>query len=222
MPVRKIPPKHRGLTGIASGNGGPAVSFESSLERDFVILVQGDPDTITIEEQPVSIPVPGKKGRAARYIPDFLVSKRSGPHALIEVKPSSVFKERRADFDDRFAAARQYAADRGWVFEIWTEKEIRGVRLDNLKFLRRFRREAVEPSLASALLEFLPTGNKTKTIADIVSSFGQDLETLGAAQRALWILIATGRLDADLDRELTPASTVRRPREESHGFTHAV
>jgi hypothetical protein len=151
MPVRKIPPKQKSLSGIHAGSGGQGVAFESSLERDFISLMMFDADFISIEEQPVEVPVPGKRGRAGYYIPDFLVHRRERPTMLVEVKPADILKSDADHYEERFEAARRFANDRDWEFSIWTEDEIRGPRLENAKFLLPFRTQSLDSSIATAL-----------------------------------------------------------------------
>lgn len=45
MPVRTIPKNYRNVTGIAaSSRAGGAAQFESTLERDFLALLEFSPD----------------------------------------------------------------------------------------------------------------------------------------------------------------------------------
>jgi hypothetical protein len=56
MPVRKIPKNYRGVTGlVASELNAKQTAFESTLERDFMLLVEFDPNVLSYEEQPVRI-----------------------------------------------------------------------------------------------------------------------------------------------------------------------
>lgn len=77
MPVRKIPKKHLCITGgFASRKNGVMESFESLLEKEYMLLLEFDDSVAGFEEQPVTIPLPGlPKG----YTPDFLVHFRADP-----------------------------------------------------------------------------------------------------------------------------------------------
>ena len=79
--------------------------------------------------------------RPHRYFIDFAIKYKSGKMILVEVKP---FKETMkpekkqgktrktlltegltyVKNQSKWKAAREYALDRGWTFEIWTEKEL--------------------------------------------------------------------------------------------------
>lgn len=139
MPVRKIPRSSGSITGrFSRGPGGGSIGFESTLERDFVRLMAFDPDVTDIEEQPVRIDYKGDNGRPRHYTPDYLVQRRDAPPLLAEIKPTKFITP---DLEPKFAAARRYAAARGWVFEVWTEREIRTTRLNKIRLLERAQRE---------------------------------------------------------------------------------
>ena len=56
MPVRKIPKNYRNVTGIAAATkSGGAAQFESTLERDFISLLEFLPEVKSIDPQPVKI-----------------------------------------------------------------------------------------------------------------------------------------------------------------------
>src|SRR5437868_5438583 len=98
MPSRKIPPSRRSLTGLVASQKSPRLSlvpspparpsqlgagqpqpqtrmkgFESSLERDFFILLDFDLNVDRYEEQPVRIEYRDGDGRLRTYTPDVLV-----------------------------------------------------------------------------------------------------------------------------------------------------
>lgn len=56
MPVRKILKNYRNVTGIAANSKavGQAI-FESTLERDFITLLEFDPHISSFEVQPLTI-----------------------------------------------------------------------------------------------------------------------------------------------------------------------
>ena len=91
-----------------------------------------------------------------RYFMDFKVTWKNGKTTLIEVKPS---KETRPPSGskrtkryisegytyvknmNKWQAANEYAKDRGWNFEIWTEVELRlmGIMPKQLKPLKKMK-----------------------------------------------------------------------------------
>lgn len=199
MAVRSIPMNSRSVTGRIPVTGQGAVAVESTLERDFALLAQFQRGFIAIEEQPVRIPIP-EPGRG--YVPDFLVTwAPPRPRELVEVKYQADLESNLDRLAPRFAAAERFACDNGWIFVVATESDIRTPQLGNAKFLLPFRRRAVDPGLCARLIAGV-------AVAGTISA-GQLLEiTFPIAARiealpALWRLIATFQLGADLTTPLT-------------------
>ena len=211
MPVRAIPISHRSVTGrLASRPGQPAIAFESTLERDFALLQLFDLTVETVEEQPVRIEYMGSDGRPTRYTPDFLVVYKGGARAprLVEVKYQAELEERAAQYAGRFEAARRYAFDRDWSFEVATETTIRTPRLENARFLLPYRRQSAPPDRCHRLLERLATAEAI-SVGDLLRAVFTSLADQQTGLPCLWHLVATGRIAADLDRPLTMTSLLR-------------
>lgn len=137
MPVRSIRSGSRGVTGrLPSRTLKRMVAFESTLERDFYVLLDDDEDVLLFEEQPLTIDVGHRE-----FTPDTLVTYRRGTD-LVEVKYADSIElmpaKERTKFDENCDAARRYATDRGWQFRIATDIEIRGPRLDRARAVRRY------------------------------------------------------------------------------------
>ncbi|MDW7645230.1 MAG: TnsA endonuclease N-terminal domain-containing protein [Desulfuromonadales bacterium] len=138
MPVRKIPKNYRNITGrIAVSDGSEPKGFESSLERDFLILLDFDITVVRFEEQPATISYNDQEGRARTYTPDVLAfyrtdipfSRKRVP-CLFEVKYREDLKKGWKEFRPKFKAAIRYAKKRGWKFKIITERGAAPVFLD--------------------------------------------------------------------------------------------
>ncbi len=207
MPVRKIPMNYRHVTGRYAFPNGKSVAFEAPLERDFLYLMDFDPDVAEVEEQPVKVPVPGGRGRASYYVPDYLVKWRGGQTWLVEVKLSSDLKANRSKYKAKFKAAKTYAADRGWEFKIITDQDIRTPKLKNIRFLLSYRRRNIDPGVSARLL-----GHASD---DITISLGQILERAfpdpsdhPAVLPALWNLVVSGHLNVDMETQLDLNSMV--------------
>lgn len=207
VPVRKIPLGRRALTGRHTVPGRRSVAFESSLERDFITLMLFEPDTLDIEEQPVRIQLP--QGR--HYTPDFLVTRQGRPPLLVEIKPEIELSAPNPQLSDKLDAAAAWATARGWIFETWSEKQIRIPRLENAKFLLPFRDRKVDAGIAARLLAFATKG--MAEVEELVGAAFPIEAERGRALAALWHLMALGRLSADLDQPLTPKTIVRVPKE---------
>jgi hypothetical protein len=64
-----------------------AIWWESQIERDYIYLLEIDPNVISYQGQPFKISYQ-EKGKPRTYIPDFWV-KRKQQEQVTEVKPNS-------------------------------------------------------------------------------------------------------------------------------------
>ncbi len=217
MPVRRIPMGRRSLTGAHNWDlRALGVSFESSLERDFVTLMLFEPSVTSIEEQPVRIHF-RSNNKAHDYVPDFLVQFRDQPTRLVEVKYAEELGQKAAEFAPKFEAAANYADERGWRFEIWSDDEIRTPRLANAMFLLPFNRQEPEPGLAARLVRYFRTSEMPEIPADeaIKICWDDNNERL-RGKYALWHLVARRHLIADFDQVLNDQSSLRLARDKTH------
>lgn len=211
MPVRKIPKSYIGVTGVVGTNQSVGnAEFESLLERDYFILLDFDPSVKTYEVQPVKIPVPGVPNG---YHPDVLVKFHPSEdgsqklHELTEIKLLSDFQENAEQYAPKFACADLYAAERNWVFIKKDESQIRTPRLQNLKFLRGFRRIQPEDSLKNHLCEAIKQ-NGPCTIAELIEVSMSSDESKQQLLPVLWNLILNKQIIADLDSPLVSDSEI--------------
>jgi len=210
-PVRKIRKNYRSITGgLASVKAGGEAPFESSLERDFLILLEFDPQVVRISPQPVRLQYRLDGGRSRLYTPDVLVHYQGGQRpGLFEVKYVSEIREKRDHFRRLFPVVRDYARDRGWTFTLMTEKSLRGVLLDNTRFLLPFRdpgrvwSHGVRDELLSRLqtrVDFTPQ----TLLATVAQERRAELLPL------LWHLVATGQVMVNMHLPLTLNSPLTR------------
>ena len=54
-PVRKLRNSHRALTGKVNLQAGGMAGFESSLERDLLLILDFDRTVLSVKEQPFSL-----------------------------------------------------------------------------------------------------------------------------------------------------------------------
>jgi len=205
LPVRTIPISHSSVTGRQnSGHGARSIAFESTLERDFILLMRFDPAVDEIEEQPVRISYRDELGKSRNYTPDFLVTRSNGASQLVEVKPSSRVTP---DLDMKFQAAREFSLSRGWKFELWTEKEIRIPRLENAVFLKPFNNQSSDEAVAQEIAGYLSRIGDVQ-IGRMFDELWPDEQQRAQALPTVWAMIADGRLGCDLDRVIDGASKV--------------
>lgn len=106
--------------------------WESPVERDYIYLLEFDLDVSFFKEQPVKIKYK-YKNKPRKYTPDFYV-ERNSTRELIEVKPASKVNDPKNII--RFLAGAQYCKNKGYVFKVVTDEQIRkGNLLSNIKLL---------------------------------------------------------------------------------------
>ena len=216
MVARTIPKNYRNVTGrFASAKNPNSIGFESTLEKDFFLLLEFDRRVESFEEQPVTIAYCGLEGRVCHYTPDVLVRYRTAlagepdwRPVLYEVKYRNDLREHGVEYRPKFKAARGYARDRGWRFRVVTEREIRTPRLSNIRFLLRYRRMRVDDQDRDALLATLRQQGPLKPLTLLALTYPDSCryaETLAV----LWHLVAIGQIGVDLEQLLTPHSVLR-------------
>ncbi|SDG25942.1 TnsA endonuclease C terminal [Limimonas halophila] len=205
--ARRIRPNRRSLTGSIPVKGR-AVPFESSLERDLLVLLDFDEDVASVAAQPYTLSFAGPGGERRRYTPDFRVRRHSGPPTVYEVKYRQELRERWPDLKPRFRAAARDARQRGLRFEVVTEVEIRGPRLENARFLRPYLDRRPDAGTESRLLDAM-TQLGTAKPGDILNTAFPEHASRSMALPSLWRLVALGRIAADLDAPLTMATPLR-------------
>jgi len=116
------------------------VIYRSMWERHVMKHLDESEQVVEWSSEEVVIPYLYEVDHAYhRYFPDFLVKYTNGKTILIEVKPAKETKAptgtkrtkqyiREGFFwiknNNKWEAAQKYSQERGWIFEIWTEKTL--------------------------------------------------------------------------------------------------
>jgi len=154
------------------------VQFESTIERDYLYLLDYEADITHFEEQPLAIEY-RHEGKLQHYTPDFHVVQ-SAKNVLAECKPALL-----VDAEDnpiKFMVADLYCGERGWTFRVVTDAEIRsGWRLANVKTLRRYACLNIRPELEGRIYALLYDSLTQWTVAQIHASIGGDPAATSAA-----------------------------------------
>jgi hypothetical protein len=215
MPVRKIKKSYRAVTGLIASYDGSQFQYESSLERDLLIILHflSCSTVERFEEQPVKIKFNCGSGPPRTYTLDTLVHFRGGSFLrhcsidkpwLIETKYKRELRLEWTDLRPRFRAATRFAMQSGFYFHLLTEQHIRTELLRTARFLRPFRRVPYEPNLARAILDCVnkmdaPTPHKV-----LSQLAGADETARLTLLPHIWRLLAMGELAMNLDHALTP------------------
>lgn len=209
MPVRKIPKNYRNVTGVsacakACGGGG----FESTLERDYLTLLEFDQAVEQFEVQPLVINWQDTSGGSHTYTPDVLVLYKAElilKPLLVEIKYRSELRQDWYKLRPKFKAAIRECRARNWRFKIMTEVEIRTPFLSNAKFLLPFIRQSAtpNPAIADTLAKL-----KICSVAELLQNITHDSWEQAATLPGIWSLMATGRIGCDLSEPLTMESRI--------------
>lgn len=211
-PVRQLRPSSRGVTGKVAISADQTAGHESSLERDWLLTLAFDQRVNALLEQPFTLEYQ-HGGRARRYTPDMQVEYRDGSASwfvVYEVKYREDLRVNWQLYRPRFKAAVAYCRARGWRFKLITEQEIRGPRIENIRFLRRYERVAVQEAHRDALLQSLSITGPT-TPKSLLAATWYDRERQMAALCELWRLVLVGEIAADLGAPLTMSSAIWSP-----------
>lgn len=194
MPVRRIPPSRRAITGrlVATKSIG-AAHYESALERDFLITLEVDISVLSYETQPIRLDYTDVNGRKRHYTPDVLVNREHRTE-LCEVKYASDIQALRAVHRERWLVAHRYALQQGWQFRLITEHHARHPQSRNWLFLSPFRVWQLSPQQLSTLV-VAAKHSPSLTVREWLSLLpAPQEEWIGA----IWHLVAAGRVLTDL------------------------
>jgi TnsA endonuclease C terminal/TnsA endonuclease N terminal len=208
-PVRRIGVQRRSITG-SMPNGA---RYESALERDLMLLLQFDYTVDLYTPQPLKVHYKGGAGELKTYTPDGLIEWRKDLK-LDDYRPVLVEVKYRADIVGcwremlaRFRAARAYAKEQGWVFAIYTEREIRTIFLENVRFLLPYRNRTVTTETMLWVKDALEkVGESTPTA--LLNALYRDKWNQAATLPVIWKLLAERQIGCDFTRTLTMASPI--------------
>lgn len=208
-PVRSIGTSRSYLTGQVSLDKGGTASFESSLERDWLVLLDFDPTIKSVLEQPFSIQY-AAQGMSRRYTPDVMAEfqRPSRVETIVyEVKPREILRANWSRYRPRFKAAVHYCRERDWRFKIVTEKEIRTPYLENAKFLRRYRNLPEQTLVCDQLLYTFKALGPTTPQALLAAAYWPKEDQIKAIPM-LWKMVVDGRIGVLLHEPLTMNSEI--------------
>ncbi|MFT3812967.1 MAG: heteromeric transposase endonuclease subunit TnsA [Acidovorax sp.] len=202
--VRKIPTNRRSVTGFVSWRGQESVSFESTLERDFVLRQEFSLAVSSVVSQPCEVPFVTRSGVKAIATPDYLVYYKVLDDAIgMEFKPMLVEVKYRDDWKlnwrewlPKWVAIRRYAREQGWIFHVMDENRIRTRALENIMFLRRYDDLDVCPHQSAAIIEDLSELGSSSIDYMLAKHFAGSFRAQGIAH--LWHLLATRQLECDI------------------------
>lgn len=210
MPIRKIPKNYRNITGILTNPSTHARhAFESTLERDFLLLLNFNKHVISYCTQPVKIFwCDGLKSRY--YTPDILVNYDKARPVLIEIKYRSELQEKWSELKPKFKVAIAYCRQQGWRFKIITEVEVRGTALKNIKFLNGYLSLNNSNDIQDKCHKLLANIESLvrTTPENLLSTISTEKMEQAEWIPALWHLVATQQILVDLSKPLNLKSLI--------------
>lgn len=196
--VRKIKPTRMSVSGRVPYKGN-SVPYESTLERDLIIVHAFREDVKDIVAQPITIPFV-KNGITYKYTPDFFIKfieDFDKPNMIIEVKPYDLWQENWRDWSDKWKTMQRYCKDNGYIFHIYDESRIRNLALNNINLLMKFKNFAIEEEDQKAVLKQVRLMGTT-TIDYLLTRFYTGSLLRNHGLRVIYHLLATKQLKFDL------------------------
>ncbi|VXC35754.1 TnsA endonuclease-like protein [Bacillus sp. 349Y] len=170
------------------------IPWESTLERDFIKLLDFDPTVVSFKFQPEQINFV-YKGKQRKYYPDFLVVRNDFTKYIYEVKAFGKIGE---DVNKvKFQVGMKFCNERNMKYVVVTEKDIRkGFLIENLDVLSEVRQESTSSTVMNEVIKLIEQlGGKAK-IAFLKEKMKPIRED--EAENNIYYLIYTHQLSMDL------------------------
>jgi TnsA endonuclease N terminal len=175
--------------------------YESLLERDYMYLLEIDPEVKSYSSQPLTISYSIDK-LSRRYTPDFLVERISKTQ-IVEVKP--IIELDLEENTKRFEYIAPNFEHQGWEFVVVTDKKIRvEPLLSNVKLLYRYKSETLSSQQYLSCQQYF----KHKKAVELQIAL-QDLEKSVISRKSLYKLLFVGFLETDLMQPIGSKSYIR-------------
>lgn len=174
------------------------VGYESWLERDWVMVLDFDPQIVGIASQPFWLHWPAPDG-PRRHLPDYFARRTDGTGVVVDVRADNRVEQVDAD---AFAATAAACTEVGWEFR--RVGAVDAVLAANVRWLSRYRhpRCGRREDLAGRLLEVLAQPMPLFAGAELV---GDRLVVLPVLYHLLWRQVLAADLGTAL---LGPSSLV--------------
>lgn len=175
--------------------------WESQIERDYIYLLEIDPNVVSYKGQPFKLTYISS-GVTRSYTPDFWV-QRPDRQQVVEVKPTSKVNQQK-NFD-LFRHITPICQAQGMEFVVVTDTMIRmQPQLDNIKLLTKYARSPLTLQnyldLKRYFAEREPTSLKEACL---------DLKSIGIEKNSLLKLLYFGFLETDLRQHIGEQSLIQ-------------
>lgn len=170
------------------------IPWESTLERDFIKLLDFDPTVSSFKFQPEKINYV-YKGKKRKYFPDFLVVKNDMEKYMYEVKALEKTDDEANKI--KFQVGMKFCSERKMKYVVVTEEDIRkGFLIENLDILSEVRPESTSRKVMYEILRTIEEiGGKAKiaTLKESIKQFNEE-----KVESNIYHLVYTHQLSMDL------------------------
>jgi hypothetical protein len=200
--VRKITNKgtKKCIGKFPSMKAGRNVWYESTIERDFIYLLEFDWDVIRYKEQPFRVKFV-YEGKKCTYVPDFFVQRRN-KFQVVENKP-----EEKANTEanrSRHRILKSIFREQGYEFIVVTDIQIRvEPLLGNVKTFWRYARTRIHPLQEVLCQEYLSERREAS-----IQELADTLAPHGVTLQVVYALLYRGVLSTDMHRPIGPEAVV--------------
>lgn len=179
------------------------VWYESLLERDYLYLLEIDPDVLSYETQPLRIHY-ALNGKMHYYTPDLLV-RRKNINQIVEIKPKKNISGEA--YEQFFRIISSICREEGYEFVVLTEEKIRvQPQLENIKVLWRYARTPFTTKHQIYCHDFL--SSKQEATIEELSRF---LSSKSVAEQCVFSLAYWGVISIDLTTPIGPNTVLSLP-----------
>ena len=216
MKKRKIGYTYGSVSGHFSFRKLKSIAFESTLERDFLRLLEFNDSVSDIVGQPFTLEYTNNNGVKTKYTPDFLVhfnepdaslSKIQRKSLLVEVKPKDKLSKEFAKYRERFKIAVKYAQSNDMIFKIYDESRIRNPYLKNIIFLKRYKLLPYSKTDEDNILSYVNAVGDI-SIINILEYLYITKEQKSIALGQIWNMLAKKKLLCHFGEELNKQTIV--------------
>lgn len=170
------------------------IPWESTLERDFIKLLDYDPTVLSFKFQPEKINFV-YKGKKRKYFPDFLVLKNDMKKYIYEVKAFEKIEDEENKI--KFQVGMKFCSERKMKYVVVTEKDIRkGFLIENLDILSEVRLDSTSRKVMNDVLRTLEELGGKANIATLKESIRQFNDE--EVESNIYHLVYTHQLKIDL------------------------
>lgn len=200
--VRKITNgRYKKIIGLFAGLKMEQVWWESPVERDYIYLLEADPDVLKYYGQPLQVKY-YIDGEEHIYTPDFLVI-RTNSRQIIEVKPED--KANCEENSKLFEQVAKVCKRNGYEFIVVTDKMIRiEPKLRNIKLLYKYARTGLTKQEERICCQYFSEHGSVK----LGKAFSELIEK-GISKNQLFAMIFRGHLEVNLLEELSDNSLLK-------------